>query len=415
MRARGLIIGAALPVIAALVSCGIDSYSYLSPVVTVSSTLNSQAVIRLPDAPDVITMDFTTGKPPNMTIANQTKDLGSDYEIFYRIYLSDKMEMTVNTSTIRSTVNSALDSDWTALEPYTVDSNNLSSSVLTAFTTRKYYSVLTASNGNLTRSNGNGAFNPAPSDRLFMTSDDLINKANISDNINADVQDNTSMADGAQRYVYASMYIAMRGFDQLTLNPFYSSPTFINIFLLPASVPSVPVTGVSLAPSPAAANPAIKLTAAVTPANATNTGVKWSIDNTNNAALRVLENNTAIVSSLTGSGTARVTVTTDDGNHTAYSDVALSGIAAEKIIIKYDGEQKESMALYVNGQITLEAEITPAAASFTTATWYSSNPSIVMVDTNGSVTAKALGNAVITATTADGTELAATCGITVVQ
>ncbi|MDR0409205.1 MAG: Ig-like domain-containing protein [Spirochaetaceae bacterium] len=404
--------GLFLFIIASLFSCGIESYSYLPPVISVSSTMNSQAVIHLPDAPDVIAIDFTTGKPPNMTISNQTKDLGSDYEIFYRIYLSDKMEMTVNTDTTRKNVNSTLDSDWTALEPYTIDSNNLSSSVFTAFTNRKYYSLQTASNGNLLRSNGNGAFNPLPESRLFVADDDLVNRANITENINADVQDNSSMSDGTQRYVYVSMYIAMRGFDQLTLNPFYSSPAFVNVFLLPASVPSVGVTGVTLTPPQAAANPAVKLTAAVLPANATNSGVEWSVDIPANARIRVLENNTAIISSISGSGTVRVTVRTNDGGYTASSEVTLSGVAVESISISdTSGIQRESWALSVGQDMHLNAVITPNTAS-SSVTWISSNPAVASVS-NGHVIARALGTAVITAEATDGTELSATCGITV--
>jgi uncharacterized protein YjdB len=416
MKRYGLIaVGAVLSITIFLsVSCGIDSYSYLPPVVSVNATLNSQAIISLPDAPDVITIDFSTGKPPNITIANQTKGLGSDYEIFYRIYLSDNMQPTLNTNTIRNTANPALATDWTAFEPYTVDSNNLSSSVLTAFTTRKYYSVLTDSSGNLMRSNGNGAFNPAPSDRLFMVSDELIKKTNISAEINADVQDKSGMTDAAQ-YVYTSMYIIMRGFDQLTLNPFYSAPTFVNVFMLPANVTLIPVTSVSLSPSAASASPACKLAAAVIPSNATNTGVTWSIDTQNNAAMiRVLENNTAIVSSLTGSGTARVTVTTNDGSYTASSDITLSGVAVQSIGIEDNtGQPISAFALYVNGAEELNAKMMPNNATLQGVTWSSSNTSVVTVSSNGIVTAKALGAAVITATTTDGTELTATCGVTV--
>jgi uncharacterized protein YjdB len=391
------------------ISCGVDSYTYLSPVAVITATFNSNAEIRLPNAPDIITIDFTTGKPPSISVVNQSKTYGEDYEIFYRIYLSDKLEQTINTDTTRKIVNSALDSDWTALEPYTVDSNNLSSSVLTAFTNRKYYSVLKDSSGNLLRSNGNGKFNPAPSDRFFMTSDDLTNRANITDNINADVQDNTTMSDGAQRYVYASMYIVMRSFDQLTLTPIYSAPAFINVFLLPANVPVVYVTGVSLSPSTATANPAIKLTATVTPSNATDIGVTWSLDKQGIADIQVLSNNTAIISSVAGSGLVRVTVKTNDGSFTDYSDVTLSGFAAQNITIT-----PPTLSLSVGGNTNLNVSITPSSA-LQSVTWASSNTSVATVNSSGSVTAVGLGTAVITATTIDGTERTATCGVTVVQ
>jgi uncharacterized protein YjdB len=390
------------------VSCGIESYRYLDPVSTVNATLNSLAVIRLPDASDIITLDFSTGRIPTMKIDNQTKTLGSDYEIFYRIYLSDNMQQTVNTTTIRKTVNQTLDSDWTSLDPYTVDSNNLSSSVLTAFTSRKYYTVLRDSSGNLIRSNGNGAFNPKPSDRLFVTSDDLVDKSNISAEINADIQDKSDMT-GAAQYVYTSMYIVMRGFDQQTLNPYYSAPTFINVFMLPASGPNIPVTGVSLLTPQSTSQPAIRLTAAVSPSNATNNGVKWSVSPTNLAGIRELDNNAAIVYSLTASeNTVTVTVTTNDSSYTANSPVTLSGIAATDISIN----GSSPLTLTINETASLYAIMMPSTAA-QTVTWSSSNESIATVDSTGLVKANAVGTAVITAETTDGTELRATCGITV--
>ncbi|MDR1148964.1 MAG: Ig-like domain-containing protein [Spirochaetaceae bacterium] len=397
------------------VSCGIDSYSYLPPVSTVNSTLNSLAVIRLPGASDVITMDFSTGKTPTMSIANQSQTLGTDYEIFYRIYLSDKMEATVNTTAIRSTVNPTLASDWTALEPYTVDSNNLSSSVLTAFTSRKYYTILTDSSGNLIRSNGNGAFNPKPADRLFVTSDDLVDKSNISAEINADIQDKSDMT-GAAQYVYTSMYIVMRGFDTQTLNPYYSAPTFINVFMLPVGGQSVPVTGVSvISVSPQTTGPAVKLAATVSPSNATNKGVTWSVDPSSNASIRPLENNTAIIYSLVDNtgNTVTVTVTTTDSTYTSISytaniSVTLSGIAATGISI----DASSPLTLSPTETVSLYAIMTPSTA-VQTVTWSSDNKSIAEVDPNGLVKANAVGTAVITAETTDGTELRATREVTV--
>jgi hypothetical protein len=392
------------------VSCGIESYRYLDPVSTVNATLNSMAVIRLPGASDIITLDFSTGKIPTMKIDNQTKTLGSDYEIFYRIYLSDNMQQTVNTTAIRKTVNPTLDSDWTGLDPYTVDSNNLSSSVLTAFNTRKYYTVLRDSSGNLMRSNGNGAFNPAPSDRLFVISDDLVDKSNISAEINADIQDKSDMT-GAAQYVYTSMYIVMRGFDQQTLNPYYSAPTFINVFMLPASGPNIPVTGVSVSSiSPQTTGPAAKLKAAVSPSNATNNGVSWAVGNNSTAGIRVLEDNEAIIYSLTApEKTVTVTVTTNDSSYIASSTVTLSGIAATSIIIDGSG----SLPLSIGGTANLTATITPVSAGSTNVDWSSDNNNVATVSAGGVVTAIAVGTAVITATTTDGTELSATCSITV--
>ncbi|MDR2802842.1 MAG: Ig-like domain-containing protein [Treponema sp.] len=390
-------------------SCGIESYTYISPVSNVTTTMNSNAVIRLPGTPDVITLDFIAGAPPKMTVANQTKTLGVEYEIFYRIYLSDKMEMTVNTDAIRTTVNPTLAADWKAFEPYTVDSNNYSSSVSSLMTTKKYYSLSTDSSGNMLRSNGNGAFTPKPVNRMFMTSDDIISKDNLTDNINADVQDKTDMASGATRYAYTSMYIVMRDINVQTLNPIYSSPTFINIFLLPSNVPVISVTGVALAldPSSAAGKPAVKLNASVTPGNATNAGVSWLLDNNTAASMRILDNNMAIIYSLGASANVKVTVTTNDGGFTDVYNVALSGTAVTKITL-----DPSTLTLSAGGTGDIISNVEPTNAS-KSVKWTSSSDSIATVDQNGKVSAKTAGNVIITATTTDGTELSASCAVTV--
>ncbi|MDR2098222.1 MAG: Ig-like domain-containing protein [Spirochaetaceae bacterium] len=388
-------------------SCGIDSYKYLEPVNNVTREFNSLAVLRLPSN-DKITIDFTTGKIPNLTIENQTQTLGTDYEIYYRIYLSDKNEPTVNTDSIRSGVNSALAADWTAIDPYTVDSNNLSSSVASLFTTRKYYPLQRNSSGNILRSNGNGIFNPVPADRQFTVTEDLINAANITANINADI---SGMSSGTPLYAYTSMYIVMRSFDPQTLTPVYSSPTFINIFMLPSNIPVTSVTGVSVTPSPANANPAVKLTALVTPENATNTDVNWTLSNNSAGYRDAGDKNTIIVYSIGGSGNVTVTAKTVDGGHTASTEVTLSGYAAIALNLN-----NQAITLTNGGNSTLAATITPTGAK-QTVKWESSNTNVATVSTSSgasvTITARSVGTAVITATTDDYTELSATCTVTV--
>jgi uncharacterized protein YjdB len=401
------------PVLAAMVlaaSCGIESYLYLPPVSSVTASFNSSAIVRLPESSDILTIDFTVGKIPSMTVSGQAKTLGSDYEIYYRIYLSDKSHPTVNTSEIRRDVNPTLEADWAAFEPYTVDSNNRSSAVASLVTSRKYYSILMNSSGNLMRANGNGAFNPKPTDRLFMTSDDLFDSANLTDNVNADI---AGMATGTPMYAYVSMYIVMRDFDTQTLSPVYSAPTFINVFLLPSNIPVVSVTGVNItAPTPQGASPAaIRLTANVTPANATNKGVEWTVNDTTNAGIRVLDaGNAVIVYSKTSSGgTITVTARTNDGNFTANNTVTLSGIAVQTLALNFSQQ-----TLSVGASVTLTATVTPTDAKTQAIAWSSSNTSVATVDSQtGFVTGKAAGTATITATTTDGTEITKTCEITV--
>jgi uncharacterized protein YjdB len=399
----------AITVMAVCLSCGIESYKYIPPVTSVTATLNDLAVIRLPSN-DKITVDFTTGQIPKLTVENPTKTFGTDYEIYYRIYLSDKVVSTVNTSDTRSSVNAALASDWTAMEPYTIDSNNYSSSVSSLFTTRKYYSLQLNSSGNLMRSNGSGTFNPVPSDRQFTVTDDLLNTANITDNINADI---TGMASGTPQYAYTSMYIVMRSFDPLTLTPVFSTPAFVNIFLLPSNIPVISVTGVSVTPLSDNYNPAIKLSAVVSPSTATNTNIEWSLSDNTNAGWRDAGNNTVIVYNKSlGNVNVTVTAKTMDGGYTASSEVILSGIAATGITL-----DKSDVTLNVSGLMNLSATVMPDNAANKGVTWVSSDTTIASVlSPVGSpiqIRGNAVGSAVITATTSDGTELSASCTVTV--
>ena len=71
---------------------------------------------------------------------------------------------------------------------------------------------------------------------------------------------------------------------------------------------------------------------------------------------------------------------------------------------------EEKLSLSINATQQLTATITPSVAN-PKITWVSSNPDVATVDENGLVTAKAIGTATITATTANGAE--ATCEVTV--
>ena len=71
--------------------------------------------------------------------------------------------------------------------------------------------------------------------------------------------------------------------------------------------------------------------------------------------------------------------------------------------------------LNVGETLQLTATITPSDATIKTVAWKSSNTGVATVDDNGLVRAVAPGSATITATTTDGTDLTASCHVTVVQ
>lgn len=72
----------------------------------------------------------------------------------------------------------------------------------------------------------------------------------------------------------------------------------------------------------------------------------------------------------------------------------------------------KTLSLTEGKTATLSATVTPAKAN-QKVTWTSSDKKVATVDTEGKVTAKAAGDAEITATTKDGTALMATCTVTV--
>lgn len=145
------------------------------------------------------------------------------------------------------------------------------------------------------------------------------------------------------------------------------------------------------------------LTATVAPSNASNKNVTWS---TNNSSVATVSNGTV---SAVATGTARITVTTQDGGFTAYCDVTVTPIVPTSITLN-----KTALTLQVEAYETLTATVLPSNADNTNVTWSSSLTSIATVNSSGKVTAVAEGTTTITATTQSG-GLTATCTVTVID
>ncbi|MDR3333266.1 MAG: hypothetical protein LBT13_00035 [Treponema sp.] len=229
-----------------VVSCGIEDYLYLYPVPSgnITSESISSATITLPS---IDTQEFT------------------HFTIYYRIYISASLQTGRIDEGIMSTVNPSLDSDYRAFLPYTNTETTISTSIGSLFSNRGYQTlvlegveiddVLSKSSFgktiildfiqtpgtmpalqddttwyNLRRSNGNGRFNPLPTDRYFLNDPALNANDNASSTINADVAKMSTTAE--VRYTYVSMYIVVTGIDN-NFSPIYSAPTFIGILCLP--------------------------------------------------------------------------------------------------------------------------------------------------------------------------------------
>ena len=136
------------------------------------------------------------------------------------------------------------------------------------------------------------------------------------------------------------------------------------------------------------------LTATLSPANATNKAVKWSSSDPYVAQVNSYGEVTA-----KAAGTATITVTTEDGHKTASCKVT---VKASTIAVASVSLNKSSISLKVGDKETLVATLSPANATNKAVKWSSSDLSVAEVNSNGVVTAKAGGTAIITVTTEDG-------------
>ena len=172
-----------------------------------------------------------------------------------------------------------------------------------------------------------------------------------------------------------------------------------------------PVKGVTLDPTSMTINlyGTGKLTATISPANATNKEVRWTSSN------KTIVNVDA-TGKLTGIsvGTATITVTTVEGGKTATCIVTVV-IPVTGVKVDKDEMTLECISNYRIGEgKQLTATVSPSNATYKSVTWDSNNKSVATVDNSGLVTAVGGGTATITATTKDG-GFTATCLVTVID
>ena len=152
-------------------------------------------------------------------------------------------------------------------------------------------------------------------------------------------------------------------------------------------------------------NQAFKLTATVTPECAINKTVSWSSSNPNVATV----DGDGLVTTI-AAGTATITATTTDGSNLSASCEVTSIIPITSVSLN-----KTTITLDIDDTYQLIGTITPNNATYKTLSWSSSNPSVATVSSNGLVRPVSPGEVTITATTTDGTNLSASCQVTVVK
>ena len=143
-----------------------------------------------------------------------------------------------------------------------------------------------------------------------------------------------------------------------------------------------------------------------TPTNAAVQEYNWV---SSNPSVATVDSNGKVVALSRGETT--ISATTTDGSNLTIKD---SFIVMQPDVIATSINLNQTTAnLNIGELLTLSASILPETTTDKSVTWSSSDKSIASVE-NGVVTAIAPGKATITATTADGSNLSASCEITVV-
>ncbi len=141
-----------------------------------------------------------------------------------------------------------------------------------------------------------------------------------------------------------------------------------------------------------------KLSAIISPKNATNQAVTWKSSDTSIATVA----SDGTVKGLK-EGTATITVTTKDGGKKESIKVKVVVPTIPVTSVKLN---KTNFNMSIGYSEKLIATITPSNATNQAVTWKSSDSNIVFVDSNGTVIAKQEGSATITVTTNDGSKTA---------
>jgi len=195
---------------------------------------------------------------------------------------------------------------------------------------------------------------------------------------------------------YCNMNYSNRGGNATANEEISAIGTFSWTQSTNCSTTSVPVTGVTVSPAAVTlgAGATQQLTPTVSPANATNKTVTYSSNNTGVATV----NSAGLITAVT-SGSATITVTTQDGAKTAAVAVTVnsSNVAVTSVSLN-----PASATLAVGATQQLTATVLPSNATNKSVSYASNNTGVATVNNSGLVTAVSNGTATITVTTADG-------------
>ena len=167
---------------------------------------------------------------------------------------------------------------------------------------------------------------------------------------------------------------------------------------------TIAVTGITLSQTSVelTEGESTRITATISPSNATNKTVIWSSDN---SYVTVSDG------TITGTKpcTATVTAKSDDGGKTATCQVR---VIARNVSVSGISLDKTELSMIEGDTQALTATVSPSNATNQSVTWTSNNESVATISYSGVVTAKSPGTATITVKTNDGGKTA-TCDVTV--
>jgi uncharacterized protein YjdB len=186
-------------------------------------------------------------------------------------------------------------------------------------------------------------------------------------------------------------------------------------------VDDIPVEGVAISPTVLSLSTGgtADLAAIVLPANAANKNITWT-NSDDGVALMVGGSYSAIVLALSP-GTTTVTVTTEDGGHTAECAITV----AARVPVEGVTVSPETLSMAPGDTATLAATVLPAEATNRNVTWFTSDGGVASIAPNGPndpndpnnlgavVTAVAAGTATITVASVADPSRWAECQVTV--
>ncbi len=160
----------------------------------------------------------------------------------------------------------------------------------------------------------------------------------------------------------------------------------------------VAVTGLALLPATLSINKGVsfKLTATITPSNATNQGISWSSSNISAATV----DDNGIVTGIAG-GNAVISASVSGGSIVKTCSVTVP-VPVEGVEIHYSGAKVTELTLDDGLTRGLTAVVLPAGATNSEVSWSSVNYSFATVTPSGLVTPLSSGTVAIKVTTADG-------------